>query len=550
MSSIPLPALGIRPPTPGPDPIEQFSRLQAIRGLMQGQQLQQQQLQQEQALEPGRLQLQGEQVKGAQFENQQRQIDLQNVQKAQEYWTDPSKFQGATGTKTAAGSGFAENALGLQSDDPLAQHINGMIRAGVNPTMGPNSAIATGKQLLDFRSNVLKQTADQQKVTTDGLATINKILTPIAAESDLGKRTAMLKEASPTLEEASRFDPSIHQAVMTADPNHLDKITTMTGALQDITNYGKTEREADPVYKWTSNPDELAKPGAQAAIQAQIDDPKTAPQDKPRLQALLPKAQVAQNAVIAQKDREQKAQQAITQGDPDAAGKLLASRTLTLDELKLRQATPQFIENAVMAAQKYDPSFKAPEAAAQAAIAKAPANQMFFGNADSLIIKGGTLDQLSQAGKNLGNSQLPVWNSVENMVKASLGSGPVAAYAAAVLNVADDQAKVMGGTGAATDTARKQSFDLFGRNLPTDAREASIAQVRLGVLSQRRGRVGQNPYLKDMYPEPETAQPGAAAPGTTQHVPGGKAAGLTEGQTGTGSDGKKYIVKGGVWQAQ
>lgn len=34
---------------------------------------------------------------------------------------------------------------------------------------------------------------------------------------------------------------------------------------------------------------------------------------------------------------------------------------------------------------------------------------------------------------------------------------------------------------------------------------------------------------------------------TQQHTAGGKASGLTEGQTGTGSDGKKYIVKGGVW---
>lgn len=35
-----------------------------------------------------------------------------------------------------------------------------------------------------------------------------------------------------------------------------------------------------------------------------------------------------------------------------------------------------------------------------------------------------------------------------------------------------------------------------------------------------------------------------------QHVPGGQATGLTEGATGTGTDGKKYVVKKGVWQAQ
>jgi hypothetical protein len=46
----------------------------------------------------------------------------------------------------------------------------------------------------------------------------------------------------------------------------------------------------------------------------------------------------------------------------------------------------------------------------------------------------------------------------------------------------------------------------------------------------------------------QTYQP-LAAQGGTQHAPGAKA-GLQEGATGTGSDGKKYVVKGGVWVAQ
>jgi hypothetical protein len=35
-----------------------------------------------------------------------------------------------------------------------------------------------------------------------------------------------------------------------------------------------------------------------------------------------------------------------------------------------------------------------------------------------------------------------------------------------------------------------------------------------------------------------------------QHIPGGKAPGLQEGQTGTGSDGKKYVVRNGAWASQ
>jgi hypothetical protein len=47
--------------------------------------------------------------------------------------------------------------------------------------------------------------------------------------------------------------------------------------------------------------------------------------------------------------------------------------------------------------------------------------------------------------------------------------------------------------------------------------------------------------------EMETMKPSAQP---VQHTPGAKATGLTEGATGTGSDGNKYVVKGGVWVAQ
>jgi hypothetical protein len=42
----------------------------------------------------------------------------------------------------------------------------------------------------------------------------------------------------------------------------------------------------------------------------------------------------------------------------------------------------------------------------------------------------------------------------------------------------------------------------------------------------------------------------AKAKAAEAHVPGGQASGLKEGATGTGNDGKKYVVKGGKWQAK
>ena len=216
-----------------------------------------------------------EQTRAAQLENQQRQIQLQDQQRQMEYWANPEKYQeeapttpneapsetqaaslgsAMTGTPIAAGStpqapakvNFAEQMLGLDSADPLAKQANGMIRAGVMP----QTVTANAQALLGFRTAVLKQTTDKQAVVKDGLAEINKILAPIGAEQDQAKRTAMLQAAEPELQKASQFDPSLHQAIMQADAQHVDKILNLTGGMQDVLEYGtKQEQEKEAKLK-------------------------------------------------------------------------------------------------------------------------------------------------------------------------------------------------------------------------------------------------------------------------------------------------------------
>jgi hypothetical protein len=292
----------------------------------------------------------------------------------------------------------------------------------------------------------------------------------------------------------------------------------------------KSKKEAaeanSPVSKLGS-PEALAQPGAQAAIQAKIDDPATDPADVPRLRALLPQAAVAQYNAEQIKLREQRNQQVINQGDPAEAGKLLANRSLTLAELKSRQVTPAFIADAIKAAQGIDPTFKAAESEGQARIAAAPANQQFFGNTDSLLVKGGTLDQLDAAGKALGGGQIPAFNTLENLRQAALGKGPQAAYAAAILGVSDDYSKVMTG-GQGSDTSREQALQIINKNLSPEGRAAAIEQIRKSVQSQRNGRIGTNPYLRDMYPDPyiarlkESRPSNASANAILMSVPGGE----------------------------
>lgn len=254
-------------------------------------------------------------------------------------------------------------------------------------------------------------------------------------------------------------------------------------------------------------PGELGKPGNKESLDATIDNLPKTPEfdaDRARLASLRSHVDAAQSNAAQIKQREENATQAARQGDPTVAGRMLFNRTLTLDELKARSVTPQFIAQAVTAAdneaQRHGQHYNAPTETAQAAVAKNPGTQQFFGNADSLLTAGGTLDQVIDSARKIPGG-IPVFNTIADVVKAQSGSGPIAAYAAGILGVADDYSKVMTG-GVGSDTSRQQVLDRLNAAQSIEQKTAVINQFKQQILSQRNGRVGNNPYLKDMYPTP------------------------------------------------
>lgn len=204
---------------------------------------------------------------------------------------------------------------------------------------------------------------------------------------------------------------------------------------------------------------------------------------------------------------------AIEQGDPVAAATLLVNGDATLSELKARGSTPAMIVNTLAAAKKIDPNFNAQRADAEFSVAKSPANVGFFGSAKSLTDKGGTLDQLAQAAKDIPGGQIPVFNTIADAEKAAIGSGPIAKYASLLVGVSDDYSKVMGG-GTGSDSSRAQALKLVPADASPEARAAAIEGIRGAVGSQINSRIGNNRTLSRMY-----GTPGAQAPARPAGVP-------------------------------
>ncbi len=198
---------------------------------------------------------------------------------------------------------------------------------------------------------------------------------------------------------------------------------------------------------------------------------------------------------------------ALQKGDPQAAAQLLVDGDATLSELKARGSTPEFIAQTLKAAHDMTGGkYNAQAADSQFSVAKSPTNVAFFGSAKSLTDKGGTLDQLAEAAKDIPGGKFPAFNSIADWERAATGTGPIAKYASIALGVADDYAKVMGG-GQGSDTSRMQALKLVGASQSPDQRSGSISGIRGTVGSQIASRIGKNPVLKRMYGEEVEVNP-------------------------------------------
>jgi hypothetical protein len=176
---------------------------------------------------------------------------------------------------------------------------------------------------------------------------------------------------------------------------------------------------------------------------------------------------------------------------------LLVNGTVAPSQL-ISSRKPEFAQKAFSGAAALQPGWNAQKAEADYKVASSPAQVQFFGSSKSLTDKGGTLDQLAAAGKDIPEGQIPIFNTVADALKASTGSGPVAKYAAVALGVADDYAKVMGG-GQGSDSSREQALKLISAKQSPEQRAASIEGIRGAVGSQASSRIGNNTVLNKMY---------------------------------------------------
>jgi hypothetical protein len=484
MGSIPLAALSVQPPAQPPNALDQASKIVQLRSLMQNQPLQQQALQQ--------------QVQAGGLGIQQQQQDL-----------------------------AARQALNQAYAGAMTTDSNGQA------TLDPNKlqqALASGPAAYQTPS-VMKNIVDFQKSSVD-LQT---------ARADLQAKQADMEGSAAAAVKAAGYDPALAHIVFDSLPQtpQLQQIRQQIDNPQALKQIVDAAIQASPKQRELGAADTTAQArateantgaqrlNAQMNPQSSLYDPSqasialgTAPGaqqiQQNRIQTAAQTAGAEESARMPGEMALAAQRQALSQGDPMAAARLLVSGDATLSELKARGATPEYIQQALNGAhQLSNGQYNAQQAEAQYEVAKSPTNTAVFQSVKSLTAPGGTLDQIQAAAKDIPQGQIPALNSIADWTKAATGNGPMAKYAALAVGAADDYSKVMGG-GTGSDSSRQAALNLFKANMSPEARQGTIDGVRGAVNSQWASRIGQNPVMQRMYGQGlPGAQGGNQPPGPT-----------------------------------
>ncbi len=500
-----VPNLNVNTPQQ-PNVLDQYGKLLQLKALANSSNLQQQ-------LAP--LQLQQEQQK-----TQQATLETQVMQQQQasqaamvRAWSDPTFTTGVTGS-----SAGAQKAVGFDPGfDP-----NAMIKKLVAHGVLPKDAMAQASSFLELSKNLSLKTKDDLSNYKDSHEALAKILEPIPGMKPEDQGAALFA-AQQQGARIPGLDPADVAHLQAATVQHLPALINTLGFAGDMADFSSKQADAwkknlenaetaDPLLKMQQNPTEAFSGDKLPASIAYLTAQTKSADHKVSTMAtqLLGVANASKGVQLAIDKSKKSAEQSIADGDPAAAAKLLTDGVVAPSQI-ISARKPEFAQKAFTIAAQLNPQWNAQKAEADYKVAGSPAQVAFFGSAKSLTDKGGTLDQLAAAAKDIPDSQFPIFNTVADAIAASTGSGPVAKYASLALGVSDDYSKVMGG-GQGSDSSRTQAMNLVAGKQSPAQRAASIEGIRGAVGSQTASRIGNNTVLQRMY--------GSEQPKTTPALPG------------------------------
>lgn len=242
-----------------------------------------------------------------------------------------------------------------------------------------------------------------------------------------------------------------------------------------------------------------------------------------------------EKALLPIKLQEEKAKQAVSDGDPNSLAQLLVNGDVAPSQV-ISSRKPEVASAAFTAAKKLNPNWNAQQSEGYFKAATTPSAATFFGSANSLLDQGGTIDQMQSAFDALPNGKIPAINGAVNWADKTIGGKAPAGFQATALGLADDYSKVMTG-GQGSDASRNAVLQSLSAASSPGQLKQTLDSMRAALKSQVSGRIGTNPVMRSMYGQnlvPQTQASSGPKVGDTQ---------VHAGATYK-FDGKQYVKQG------
>jgi hypothetical protein len=311
----------------------------------------------------------------------------------------------------------------------------------------------------------------------------------------------------------------------------LDETSARAAAVRNTNIAGQLDKmDADPAVLSDKAPTAIAQ------LKGILATPNLTPDVRDHAQRNLAVAQQAQTNALAFDAAKKRTEDDIANGDPKQLAVLLNNGDAAWSQL-VSTRKPEFLSKVIVAWKALNPNASVAQNEAEYKRATDPQVRNTLDLITTMTDRSGSIAIAEKAASHLPQLNSQQANAVFNLASRSFGDNSVTNFHTAMLGLADEYSKVMGG-GVATDSGRAQALDLLKDSYSNGQLSGAIATMKQDIAARKNELVRGNRTLERTYGPGGTKDEGNSSQGPVQSGP-------PQGATHTGVssvDGKTYYL--------
>jgi hypothetical protein len=208
-------------------------------------------------------------------------------------------------------------------------------------------------------------------------------------------------------------------------------------------------------------------------------------------------AQNAQSNEIAFAANKKKVEDDIANGDPKQLAELLNNGDAAWSQL-VSTRKPEFLTKVIAAWKAINPNASVAKNESDYKAATNPQTRATLDLLTTMTDRNGSLAIAEKAAQKLPQFNSQVANAVFNATTTSFGSSSVTNFHTAMLGLADEYSKVMGG-GVSSDTGRAQALNILHDAYSSNQLSGAIATMKADIQARKSELIRGNRVLEQTY---------------------------------------------------